>query len=578
MVIHDVILEGNRSIQGRELKSYLRVENRHWYSTKSFDRRIIHMDALTIKTYYLSRGFLSVTVRDSIAYLDDKVDVYYKIREGKQYYLRSVTVRGNTILPETTIIDLLGFWVHEPYNPVYANSQLSVLEEEYQRYGKLYATVNISDAVTDSVDVVVWIKEGIDVFVKRIIIEGNEPVKRHLVEREVTIDTMALFQLDRIEETQRRIKETGVFSLVNISPVRAGSADSLVNLLIELRQFKTREWISEGGVYPVEFFENNDPLPGIGGIIEWRNRSLFNSTTSFSTKLSGHLPFEQTFYYPKITFNMSLANQWFLGQRIPTKMQFYYETLKKVGETEKPNIHRYGWEISNKYSFDNRSFMRTGINWEKFIEPREYDMDNNRETKDIEQRSIDADLHLDYSDDPLFPTQGYRFDISLSQSGGMLLGGTRSYFKYDLGIGTYIPLFRQIIIGGRIKYGQINGWSSEYDDLRFDLFYLGGSSSLRGWDTFMFSTLNGLPAGNTIRLLTNWEIRFPLFWLLGMEIFVDGGQLTSHTKAVAVDRMEWNTGAGLTLRTPLGPIRLDYAWPVDNRQDWKIHLGVHYIF
>ena len=91
-----------------------------------------------------------------------------------------------------------------------------------------------------------------------------------------------------------------------------------------------------------------------------------------------------------------------------------------------------------------------------------------------------------------------------------------------------------------------------------------------------------MPNGDIIRLMMNWEIRFPLFWILGGELFIDGGYLTDSFRNQSIDQIEWNGGFGITLMTPLVPLRLDFAIPLIKStggfNSWKIQLGASYIF
>jgi len=127
-------------------------------------------------------------------------------------------------------------------------------------------------------------------------------------------------------------------------------------------------------------------------------------------------------------------------------------------------------------------------------------------------------------------------------------------------------------------------WDEDYDEyetiLLYDKFYLGGSSSLRAWEALKFLTDNDedTPRGELIRLLLNWEIRFPIVWLLGGEIFLEGGQLTDKINNVALKSIQWGRGFGVTLASPLGPIRLDYGWKEDKPGSGRLNLGFLYIF
>ena len=67
-----------------------------------------------------------------------------------------------------------------------------------------------------------------------------------------------------------------------------------------------------------------------------------------------------------------------------------------------------------------------------------------------------------------------------------------------------------------------------------------------------------------------------------MNIFYDGGILTDDYKRFSKKRLGWDTGIGLTLATPLGPVRLDYAVPAINDNidfgNGLINIGVQYLF
>jgi translocation and assembly module TamA len=102
---------------------------------------------------------------------------------------------------------------------------------------------------------------------------------------------------------------------------------------------------------------------------------------------------------------------------------------------------------------------------------------------------------------------------------------------------------------------------------------------LRAWEPLKFLTSEQHdPQGETVRFLTNWELRFPLFWLLGGELFLDGGYLVDAIPQGSWQKVVWGAGGGLTLKSPLGPVRLDYAYQLERPQNWQLQLGILYIF
>ena len=62
-----------------------------------------------------------------------------------------------------------------------------------------------------------------------------------------------------MDNTSRKLREMGVFSMANMIPVKVAGSDSLVNMVIEFRRYKQREWNSTGGYDPIRFAEGAEP-------------------------------------------------------------------------------------------------------------------------------------------------------------------------------------------------------------------------------------------------------------------------------------------------------------------------------
>ena len=576
--VKTVSIIGAEIVKESLILSAMRTKKSTIFSSQEFDSRILRLDAISVKTLYISNGFLEVSVEDSTRIVDGKVHVFLKISEGKQYFLRSVEIQGNQTITDKTINKILEFIPKKPYNPVTANKNLSLVKQEYEQYGKLFSSIMITDKIGDSVNVQIQVEEGPDVYIDTFFIEGLQNLGEDNVTREIAFKSGDLYKKKEIDLTKQRILQTGVFSYAGITPLPVAGSDTTVNVLIELRQFTPKQWSSEGGYFPIEYYRGVEPIPGIGGEIEWRNRSLARSTTNFSARVivQGLLSEDYLYLiYPKFGMDMDFSNQWFLERRIPTRIRLFYETFTNLGqEGSLSPVMRYGLQLTSHKKLDKFSFIETGLNWEQFI-----GFENDQQ--EIEQRTFKMKGLLDRSDDPLFPHNGYRLTGEVSQTGG-ILGGTRDYVKIDLGINKYIQIHKKIVLAGRLKYGMIFGWEDS-TDVQYEKFYLGGSSSLRGWDMLKFKVdENDMPNGDIIRLMMNWEIRFPLFWILGGELFIDGGYLTDSFHNQSIDQIEWDGGFGITLMTPLIPLRLDFAIPLIKStggfNSWKIQLGASYIF
>ena len=238
-----------------------------------------------------------------------------------------------------------------------------------------------------------------------------------LIQRELLYDKGDRYDPKKVEKSKIRLKETGIYSLINITPIKVSESDSLVNLILTLSEYKQREWLSVGGFEPIEFYEGLDPLPSIGGFVEWRNRSIFNTNSNFSTKFLIGFPWETNFNLPRLRYDIGFDTNWIFGIRWPTKLNSFYETLINYDQENIDRVERYGLEMLQRIMFDNRSYFQNITVWENFSDNNVSTLDstglinNVTSIKNLQQRSLSFRLHIDKKDDPLFPKKGYLFDL-----------------------------------------------------------------------------------------------------------------------------------------------------------------------
>ena len=594
--INSITISGNQSISKKELMPLLRQRPSNFsFKGTSFNGRLLKMDAFTLKNYFISKGFLLVEVKESYEIKNNVAEIHFAINESKQYFVSKVDITGNKNLSDGEIQIILNLNEGEPFNSVLLNERITELQKELEYFSKLFSLIEIEPVISDSVKVFIKINEGLDVYVNKTFIEGIDMVDSAFIKRELLYNSGEYYSPESIEKSKRRLRETGLYSMVNIVPIKVVDSDSLVNIVISLNKYKQREWLSVGGYEPIEFYEGLDPLPAIGGFIEWRNRSIFRTSTNFSTKFMVGFPWETNFNLPRLRYDIGFDSNWILGIRWPTKISSFYETLINYDQETIDQVERFGLEMSQSTSFDDRSYIQNVTVWEYFSDNK---IENNAtfindsvniiqnisSIKNLQQRSLSIRLHIDKKDDPLIPKKGYLVDIYF-KSTGYFLGGERDYHKLDLSFNSYFSLNKKSVIATRFKIGRLWSWNQSDVDYSYEKFYLGGSSNMRGWEILRYNTADGLgniPIGGLFRFLTNIELRLQLSESIGMNIFYDGGILTDDYKRFSKKRLGWDTGIGLTLATPLGPVRLDYAVPAINDNidfgNGLINIGVQYLF
>ncbi len=94
---------GAEKVKESLIFSAMRTKKSTIFSSQEFDPRILRLDAISVKTLYISNGFLEASVEDSTQIVDGEVHIFLKITEGKQYFLRSVEIQGNQTITDKTI-------------------------------------------------------------------------------------------------------------------------------------------------------------------------------------------------------------------------------------------------------------------------------------------------------------------------------------------------------------------------------------------------------------------------------------------------------------------------------------------
>ena len=88
IIIKTVNLIGNDHVSMNEVMYIIRQRPPNWFVRQpEFDSRLLKLDALTLKSFYHSKGFLDVKLEESYSIENNFAHIVYKIEEGKQYFI-----------------------------------------------------------------------------------------------------------------------------------------------------------------------------------------------------------------------------------------------------------------------------------------------------------------------------------------------------------------------------------------------------------------------------------------------------------------------------------------------------------
>ncbi len=104
-------------------------------------------------------------------------------------------------------------------------------------------------------------------------------------------------------------------------------------------------------------------------------------------------------------------------------------------------------------------------------------------------------------------------------------------------------------------------------------FFAGGDSSIRGFDyqTLGPVDVDGKVTGGRSLLVGSIETDFAMSRQWHPAVFVDAGNAFNDAESA---NLRVSAGAGIRWRSPLGPIRIDLARPIDANRSWRLHLSM----
>lgn len=190
--------------------------------------------------------------------------------------------------------------------------------------------------------------------------------------------------------------------------------------------------------------------------------------------------------------------------------------------------------------------------------------------------------YLDYSNDPLNPTTGWRLTAS-AQPTAVAGEDTTMFLRTEAQVTAYLPVQdnAKTVLAGRVKLGSILG-GEELTVPSDRLFYAGGGGSVRGYEYQGVAPRlpDNTPRGGLSLFEVSAEVRRDVFRNFQGVVFVDAGSV-GFDQAPDFSNMRYGAGFGVRYMLPFGPIRADIAFPLDKRDgdaDFQIYVSIGQAF
>ncbi len=547
MKIAEVIIEGNFYLSSEEILTHLKVEPGRY-----FDEGKLREGIKRVIDAYQRHGYYFATFKEprfeSFERRGKRVNITLEIDEGKRIFVSQVNVEGNEHFTSLQILKTLKPEVGKVFIPEFLEESITRLETKYGEAGYLYLEMDRDlqfDREKGKVAISLLIREGAQVKVGKISIEGNQRSKERVFEHSLLLQEGEFFDVEKIRESWRRIYNLGFFEKVSIYPIPTSSSE-IMDLVIEVEEGERTGKLLFGAGY--------GQSSGWGGTIEIDRDNLWGEGKKIS------LIWE--FAKNKSSYDISFLDRWWRNKDLSLDLALY-NTEDRYYDRENYQKKRIGGKIEMGWPFQRYIRCFLALLSERILisqvdeKPLPEGLEEGWKTRRSLKLTFDRDTRV--RDEAFNTYKGSYSYLSTETNGGPILKGDLNFTKYTAELREYWrkdEFWMSPIIVLRLR-----GWLGEGLPA-YEKFHVGGQQTLRGYDLNEFS-------GNKM-LLGTVELRLPFSKNMSVLIFVDGAQIWDEDSRIPDDRTGW--GFGMRISTPIGPLQLD--WGIRETGEGKFYFGI----
>ncbi|MGF1544154.1 MAG: autotransporter assembly complex family protein [Parvularculaceae bacterium] len=378
-------------------------------------------------------------------------------------------------------------------------------------------------------------------------ISGAEQTKPTFLDKLKTWETGARFDRAKLVGYRETLSQTGLFSSVDVdngSPDETGRAPVLVDL-----DERKRRTIGVGASFST--------VEGPGGRLFFEYRNLFGAGESARAEIEAS-EIEQA-----ITFGFD--------KPLPTLPGSAFAAFEFANETTNAFDARtvaVSGGVAKRW-LDGRLETRAGLALET----------SRVESEDTDERTFFVSLPLsavwNTEDDPLALENGERVSLTLTP-----FTGTETFTRAELNARTrtHVGANDRYTAAFRARLGSLFG--APFDDVpQNQRFFSGGGSSVRGFD---FQTVGPLdeddnPVGGRSVIEGAVELRARTIANVQLAAFLDAGSVSDRSAPDFGGDFLVGVGGGARYLSPIGPLRVDVAFPLDRRESdraWQLFISL----
>ncbi len=564
---------GNNVFDDKELKDIMITSEKgflSWFTDAGIlNRKKLEADVNNLTVFYSNNGYVDAVVgTPEISYDEEEegLRITIEIEEGPQYTVNNVAIEGDLIKPAEELLEQVQTARGNVFSREIVRDDIQTLQSSYINVGYAYAEVTPLTRMDDEnnlVDITYRIDKRKKVRIERINISGNEKTRDKVIRRELKSIEGEYYSGEALERSEENLDRLGFFEDIELKP-RRGSQDDLMILDVNVKETLTGSFqVGAGYSQEYSFFaffqfaqenflgrgEKIQASATYGGLASQFD-ILFIEPYLFDTRISSSISiYKQQQEFDDYTYEGVSYQDYSRdgeGGRISFGFPLQFDDFTRV-------IIRYTYDnsyISNIPDYASQAY------------------------KDMQGENVTSGLALTLQRDSRNrawnPNKGSLNRLRLEYTGG-ILGGDVYYDGYSAESAWYFPLFWKTVFLIQGNWGYLKKRSGGKLPV-YIKYRLGGLNSIRGFDYGDISPHDpdtGYKIGGEKMMYYTLEYRFPVLskqGFLGL-VFLDTGNVWTKDDNFDFGHMRTSVGAGIRWRSPMGPLRLEYGYNLDPRDD-----------
>ncbi|HWO02398.1 MAG TPA: POTRA domain-containing protein [Blastocatellia bacterium] len=542
-----------------------------------------------------------VDTRRGVSVKGEKLIITFDVQQGPRTFIDEVALRGNNVLSRSELAEDLSVKARDPLTAAAVNKTNDQILAAYTTRG--YATAEVAPEVVDlgnadgeeRARLIFNVTEGNRARIRVINTRGTAKTDVGRLERDFyDFKKGAQLRPDKLQETERQLYDTAAFNSVAITSEPVGETPDGVeqrDVTVNLLEAKRYDLITGIGY---QTNKGNLAVPGLAALNGVRGLVQLTQTNMFGKLYTGSAQLRVS--QNELFGSLSFQNPRMFGTRYPVLFSVFARRLAQTTFRS----DRYTAQVQAERRLSPDFIVYLAYNFERVSV---FDLpcpkpspdclgltleEIERNSRPIRLGRIGPRFALDRTNNRFDPSSGSRtlgsFDFA-----SPFLGGNEEFVKFLIEHNRFYPIsrFRDTVYSISGRLGLAVPFGGRLSLPISERFFAGGALDLRGFgfeeagphifvpkrdsngDIILNSngepTLVVSPLGGNAVLVLNNTLRFPLFGPLLGTVFSDTGNVFARVRDMKFSNLTESVGVGIRIKTPIGPVRLEYGVLVWNK-------------